>query len=251
MKRRSQSQEYEYLYLTEAEEARARIGFLPVGSIESHGGSLPLGTDALIARAFALAFARRVGGVIFPPISYGFCPNTSGFPGTISPGPAAFLPYLTEVCRELHRKACDKIIILNVHRGNDAAIALVVDDLFHSDGISLYYVNPYTFLGEEADANLFAGKDNSYREATLLLASLRALDDPRVSRYVSETDEVVKRPPELEQLRQHGALGFSYSEERAHVAPRKDVDIEKGMAYFRMAEDKIAELVAVWKRLEC
>lgn len=40
-----------------------------------------------------------------------------------------------------------------------------------------------------------------------------------------------------------------YHNERYHIAKRKDVDINKGMIYFKMAEDKARELVKVWRNL--
>ena len=250
MEKLSQLHEYEYLYLTNAEGTRGRIGFLPIGSLESHGKSLPLGTDALMAQAFALAFARKVHGVAFPGVLYGYCPHTARLSGTISLPVDTFLPYVTEVCRALHREACDTLIIVNIHRGNDAVISLAVDEIFQRDGLSAYYVDPYTFLGEDANKRLFPGKDNSYKEASLLLASLHVLGDPRTSCYVSERDEVRTDSPELRRLRQHGTLGFSYPDETAHIAGRKDVDVHMGLSYFQMAEEKIAELVDAWRDLE-
>jgi creatinine amidohydrolase len=58
--------------------------FLPVGSIEIHGSTLPLGTDSIIAMAFALKAAEKVHGMTLPPVYFGICPNTGRFRQTIS-----------------------------------------------------------------------------------------------------------------------------------------------------------------------
>ena len=187
-----------------------------------------LGTDLLIAQAFAAAFARRVEGVVFPAIPYGYCPNTANFAGTISPRAETFLPYLMDVCRQVQRR-CERLILINIHRGNDAPIALAIDELWQSESMALYYLNPYTFLGEAADAELFPGRDNSYKEAALLLAALRLLEDPHAGAYGGECDEDAARPAELSFLRRYGKLGFSYPSEAAHIAARKDVDVQTGL----------------------
>jgi creatinine amidohydrolase/Fe(II)-dependent formamide hydrolase-like protein len=247
--KRSKLPENEYLYLTAAEEPKRRVGFLPIGSMECHGGSLPIGTDLLIARAFAHVFARAVGGIVFPDLAYGYCPNTAKLPGTLSPRSAAFLPYLIEVCRQA-RRVCERLVLVNIHRGNDAPAALAVDELFQSDGAALYYVDPYTFLGEAASAAVFPGRDNSYKEAALLLAALQVLKDPHADAYAARTDEPSGGSPELKEIRRHGKLGFAYPSAAAHIAARKNVDIQAGLRYYEAAAAKLADLVATWKRVQ-
>jgi creatinine amidohydrolase/Fe(II)-dependent formamide hydrolase-like protein len=245
----STSPDSAYLYLTSENDARDRVGFLPIGSLECHGSSLPLGTDLLIACAFAAAFARRVSGVVFPAIPYGYCPNTAALSGTISPRADVFLPYLMEVCRQVQRM-CERLTVINIHRGNDAPIALVIDELFQSEQIAIYYLNPYTFLGETSDAKLFPGRDNSYKEAALLFAALRVLEDPHVGMYAGACDEIGVRPAELSFLRKHGKLGFSYPSQAAHVAERKDADVQAGLNFFEIATEKAAELLSAWKEAD-
>jgi creatinine amidohydrolase len=51
--------------------AACPIAFIPIGPLEWHGPHLPLGTDALHAHHVAVAAARRIGGVVLPPIFAG------------------------------------------------------------------------------------------------------------------------------------------------------------------------------------
>ncbi len=240
--------ENEFLFLTADDDTRGRVGFLPCGSLESHGGSLPLGTDLLITRAFARAFAQAVDGIVFPELAYGYCPNTALLAGTLSPRAEVLLPYLLEVCRQT-RRMCERLILVNIHRGNDALLALAVDELFQADGTALYYVDPYTFLGKALDAELFPDLDNSEKEAALLHAALRMLGDPHADVYAAEGDEQGSKPPELSLLRQHGKLGFAYPSAAAHIAARTHVDVQAGHRYFEAAAARIVELVAAWKRV--
>lgn len=246
MTKQSKSVEVEYKYLTSGDELDGRIGILPIGSIEVHGPSLPYGTDTLIAEAFAQVFARRVVGIAYPSLAYGFCASTSAYPGTVSPGAEASFSFLQSVCAGL-AWTCERLVIVNIHKGNDAIITAVVDDLLQTEATSLYYVNPYTFFGKDADG-LFAGKDNSYKEAALLLASLEVLGVPRRPQFTADEDEQYTRPPDMQFLRQHGVLGFTYPDEEAHIAARANVDVEAGRRYFAMAEDRFAELMDAWRR---
>ena len=236
-----------YLYLTSESDARGRVGFLPVGSLEGHGGSLPLGTDLLIAQAFAAAFAGRVEGVVFPAIPYGYCPNTAHFAGTISPRAETLFPYLMDICRQV-RRLCERLIVINIHRGNDAPIALAVDALWQSAGISLYYLNPYTFLGDAADAELFPDRDNSYKEAALLLAALRLLGDCRADAYRAQSDERADKPSDLSFLRRHGKLGFSYPSEAAHIAAKRGRRYRRRIEIFRRRERESGQFAGPLER---
>lgn len=64
---------YEYLPPAEfrARLAQAPVAYLPLGTLEWHCEHLPLGTDALISHGFFLRLARRVGGIVLPPLFLG------------------------------------------------------------------------------------------------------------------------------------------------------------------------------------
>ena len=47
------------------------LAYLPVGTLEWHGAHMPFGTDYMTAMHFAEQLARRIGGVVFPPLYYG------------------------------------------------------------------------------------------------------------------------------------------------------------------------------------
>jgi creatinine amidohydrolase/Fe(II)-dependent formamide hydrolase-like protein len=43
-----------------------KTALLPVGSVEMHGPHQPIGTDTLIAKAFALRIAEQADGLVIP-----------------------------------------------------------------------------------------------------------------------------------------------------------------------------------------
>ncbi len=55
----------------EARLEAAPIAYLPLGTLEWHGPHLPLGSDHLQSQGFFIRLARRVGGVVLPPLFLG------------------------------------------------------------------------------------------------------------------------------------------------------------------------------------
>jgi creatinine amidohydrolase len=55
----------------EARREAAPIAYLPLGTLEWHGLHLPLGSDHLQSQGFFIRLARRVGGVVLPPLFLG------------------------------------------------------------------------------------------------------------------------------------------------------------------------------------
>jgi creatinine amidohydrolase len=51
--------------------AQRPIAYLPLGTLEWHGEHLPLGSDAIQSEGLMVACARRLGGIVMPPIHLG------------------------------------------------------------------------------------------------------------------------------------------------------------------------------------
>ena len=47
------------------------VAYLPLGTLEWHGPHLPLGADALQAQQFFRLLAKKVGGIVMPPLFVG------------------------------------------------------------------------------------------------------------------------------------------------------------------------------------
>lgn len=96
---------------------------LPLGSLESHGGHLPFGTDALTAHLVALDIAARLPKTaVLPPLNYGVSEHYKDFPFTISVGFETEISFLRDIFESIHREGIRKIFIMNGHDGNIAPI---------------------------------------------------------------------------------------------------------------------------------
>lgn len=111
-----------------------RIVVVPVGATEQHGRQLPLDTDIVISYEVAKAAAAKTGGVVAPPIYYGISQHWMGFPGTMSIEWDTWIKFVTQVCSSLVRHGFRKVVILNGHGGNNAAIQLAAQNVSEASG---------------------------------------------------------------------------------------------------------------------
>lgn len=114
---------------------RGATVLVPAGSTEQHGPHLPLDTDTVIAVAVARALAAEMTGlrdsrpvIVAPALPYGASGEHQQFPGTVSLGREALQTVVIEAVRSLSIWA-GRIIFLNAHGGNTAALAGAVSQL--------------------------------------------------------------------------------------------------------------------------
>jgi len=96
---------------------------LAVGSTEYHGDHLPFGTDTLVAEHLAEAVAERVEGLlVLPPLPFGMSEHYASFPVAISLSTETLIRVLREVFDSLLGHGLTRLLIINGHDGNAAAI---------------------------------------------------------------------------------------------------------------------------------
>lgn len=107
----------------ESELAQAEIAVLPVGSTEQHGPALPLGTDFMVAEAFAESVADRDDVAVLPTLPVGVSEHHRQFHGTLWTSPDTFESYVTETVESIASHGLRKAVIVNGHGGNADALA--------------------------------------------------------------------------------------------------------------------------------
>ena len=132
----------------EFEQALPDIGLaiLPAGAIEQHGANLALSTDI----ATASGIARRLAGqlypsaVLLPGLPYGLSYHHMAFPGTITFSPETFMGVLVDVARSLKRNGIGRLLFVNGHAGNMAALNVATQKVRYEVGIeaavSFYFI---------------------------------------------------------------------------------------------------------------
>lgn len=222
-----------------------RAVLLPVGATEAHG-YLPLQTDALIARAFCALAARPAAALVEDCLEQGFCPTTSALPGTKAPRLDAVLGHWRERLDRLMQRGDRYIVIVNVHGGNHAPLTAVVQDIYLERGFPLFYFNPYLAFASDLDRVHFAGRDGSFKECSLLQASLEMLGMPPA--IGPQGDEDLNRDCLVEGLRKAGVVGFAYPLAAQHVAWRVNASAASGRAFLEETAQRFAPVFAQFRK---
>lgn len=112
----------------EAAEALARgTAILVSGSVEQHGGHLPLGTDAYAALTVAERVAERIDAPILPLSPVGVAPYHMAWPGSLTLRPDTLMRLMYDVCEGLAAAGVTRVVIVNWHEGNTPSIRLGAD----------------------------------------------------------------------------------------------------------------------------
>jgi creatinine amidohydrolase len=121
-----------------AEELRRRaeeeaIVLLPVASTEQHGPHLATGVDTFLGgegcRRTALIVARSRPIVVAPVVWMGLAEHHVAFGGTFSLSLTTYHALLKDLCGSILRAGFSKILIVNAHGGNIAALGALTTDL--------------------------------------------------------------------------------------------------------------------------
>ena len=111
------------------------VAILPVGSTEQHGPHNPLGTDHLVAAALSGVVGEKTGVPVLPVVPVGVSEHHRQFPGTLWVPPRVFREYVKAVALAAAGHGVKKIIIVNGHGGNTAALMEVAGELRRQHGV--------------------------------------------------------------------------------------------------------------------
>ncbi|MGH8914512.1 MAG: creatininase family protein [Acidimicrobiia bacterium] len=112
----------------QAEEALGRgTAVLVTGSIEQHGGHLPLGTDAFAALTIALRVGERLDAPVLPLSPVGVAPYHLPWPGSLTLKSETLVALMVDVCEGLAAAGVERVIVVNWHEGNSTAVRLGAD----------------------------------------------------------------------------------------------------------------------------
>ena len=228
--------------------ATTEVVLVPVGAHEQHGRGIALATDTLSAEALCHRAAARLAerAAVAPAVPYGVSWHHLPFPGTISLTSRTLATVLVEVAGSLARHGFPRVVFVNGHGGNQAAVALAVEEAGQSLAptrvLGLY---GYAFIAEQArellppEAIGHGGGD----EAAVVLAV-----DPAAARPAAFA------PPELipaqaalaAQLRAYGsASGATYDEltRSGSTGDTRGATAELGEQILDRAATRLAEVL--------
>jgi creatinine amidohydrolase len=129
---------------------------VPVGSLEQHGSHLPVATDAILAEEIAKRVSMLVDAFVLPCVYYGVS-NEHKPLFNVSLRNETFAAMISDICESLVGNGISRIILLNAHYGNDAALASTVQNVMDRvpKGTLIYSLSYWLVHNEigHADAN--------------------------------------------------------------------------------------------------
>ncbi|MCK6451125.1 MAG: creatininase family protein [Alphaproteobacteria bacterium] len=230
--------------------ARNAVVILPVGSTEQHGPHLPTQVDALLAGEVAHRAARRAAQrtpvVVAPTVWSGLAEHHLSLGGTLSLDLATFHALLRCLVRSILKDGFRRVLLLNGHGGNIAALTAIVND-FAIEFDAPIATTSYWLLAADAFGKILERQANVRHaceaETSMLLALAPDLVDmARAQGAVGPTGRELKdavgteaavRYRSFKSRTSHGAIG----DPRAATA-------EKGERLLDAAAEAVAKLVA-------
>jgi creatinine amidohydrolase len=97
---------------------------LCAGSVEQHGGHLPLGTDAFAAQSIAERVAQRLDTVVAPLGPVGVAHYHLPWAGSLALSPATLSAVVVDICGALCQAGVSRIVLVNWHEGNSATLRI-------------------------------------------------------------------------------------------------------------------------------
>jgi creatinine amidohydrolase len=112
---------------------------IPIGTTEQHGHHLPLDTDCVIARSLCaraaeLAESEGLSVLVAPTVNVSLSWYHMQFPGSIRLSTTTFFQVFSEICDSLVHHGFERLVAVNGHGGNAAALTVAVNHYFETTG---------------------------------------------------------------------------------------------------------------------
>jgi creatinine amidohydrolase len=124
-----------------AKAAAGAIVILPVASMEQHGPHLPVGVDTIlcegVCKAGAEAVAADVAVVVAPTLWCGMAEHHMAFGGTFTFDIPTYRAVLLAFLRSLERHGFKRVLIVNGHGGNIAALNAFLPDFARETALTV------------------------------------------------------------------------------------------------------------------
>jgi len=131
--------------------------YVPFGSIEWHGRQNAVGLDAVKAHEQLVGLARRVGGVVFPPVFFGAGGGHADYAHSFMFEAEKLRPLVTDLLFHFESDGFDAAILLSGHYPNAGEFLIPARDTYAAkwETSFMMYLHP-----ETVDMAALAGRDD-------------------------------------------------------------------------------------------
>ncbi|MGQ9781530.1 MAG: creatininase family protein [Nitrososphaeria archaeon] len=184
----------------EAISPKVQVAVIPTGSIEQHGPHLPLQSDT----AFCLYMCRKASelvhpiAIVTPPISVGISTHHMKFTGSLTLRPETFIDTIYDFAWSLKKHGVSKIVIVNGHGGNMAAIKVAARKIMDELGLTSASLSYWELLEEQKARELLVTYPRVPGHACEFETSLSYVIQPKLVRenMIGASDDIASHPYE-------------------------------------------------------
>jgi creatinine amidohydrolase len=231
--------------------AETSTAVLAAGSVEQHGGHLPLGTDAFAALSIAERAADRLGTVVASLGLTGVAPYHLPWPGTLSLAPGTFAAVITDVCGCLSSAGAKRILLVNWHEGNSPTLRLAAAEAQQRHDVRIVIAETHVITHRLYPDEMEFTHAGSMETAAVLaydagLVRLEDATEPSEHAAGEAAHALFRRPdvyPVLRDFRQIAPTGWYGHPERADV--KRGEEIAEAVA-----DHAVKQAREIWAALE-
>ena len=220
------------------------------GSVEQHGGHLPLGTDAFAALSIAERVAERLDTAVVPLGPTGVAHYHLGWPGTLSLRPDTLRAVVLDVCESLALAGVGKVVLVNWHEGNSATLRVAADEAQRRHGVRIVVAETHVITHRSHPDEMEFTHAGSMETAAVLaydpsLVHLEEMTEPSDLEAGEAGHGLFRRPdvyPIMADFHDVAPTGWYGHPERASAERAEEIAEE-------VADRVVANALEIWSRL--
>lgn len=229
------------------------VVIVPVASTEQHGPHLPTEVDCVlvgeIARRAARLAADRCPVLVTPVVWTGLAEHHMSLGATITLDFEAFSALVKGVCRALVRQNFSRILLLNGHGGNIAALTVIVNEIAPELGVPIATTS-YWLLASETFATILEDQMN-VRHACEAETSMMLAVRPDLVDMAAAVGVVGPTGPEVADVvgteAVHRWRSFKSRASQGVIGNPRRASAEKGKRLLQAATSAVADCIAETK----
>ncbi|CAN7683035.1 creatininase family protein [Bosea sp. LjRoot90] len=228
--------------------AKDAVVVLPVASMEQHGPHLPVGVDTILCGSVCKLAAERaddVDVVVAPTLWCGMAEHHMAFGGTFTFDIPTYRAVLLALLKSIERHGFHRVVIVNGHGGNIAALAAFLPDFARETSLSIR-ATTYFLLAQEAMAP-FMDDQVSVLHACEVETSIMMVLAPETIRHERLAEAFGMLDADLTALTRP-TVGryqpFRQMTETGVIGDARKATPEKGTAFLDAAANALAKLLS-------
>lgn len=224
---------------------RDAVVILPVASTEQHGPHLPTQVDTLVAGEIARRAAARTTSpvVVAPTVWSGLAEHHMSLGGTFTLDLATFQALVSGLVRAILRHGFNRVLLLNGHGGNIAALTALANELAATHGRPIAAAT-YWLLAAGAFAGILERQPNVLHACEAETSMMLAVAPDRVA--MDRADVVGPTSPEVAEIVGSEAVtryrAFAARTSHGVIGDPRAATAEKGERLLEAAADAVARL---------